>query len=101
MFARFVHSQAFGSALLLAATVAALLLANSRWSDIYFGFLHTKVGLAWGSATFALSVQHWINDLLMVVFFFVVGLEIKRELVAGELSTCEGRRARRWPRWAA
>ena len=87
VFARFVHSQAFGSALLLAATLAALFLANSRWSDIYFGYLHTKVGLAWGSATFALSVQHWINDLLMVVFFFVVGLEIKRELVAGQLST--------------
>jgi Na+:H+ antiporter, NhaA family len=87
VFARFVHSQAFGSALLLAATIAALLLANSRWAEIYFGYLHTKVGLSWGSATFALSVQHWINDLLMVVFFFVVGLEIKRELVAGQLST--------------
>ena len=87
VFARFVHSQAFGSALLLAATVAALILANSRWSDIYFGYLHTKVGLAWGSATFALSIHDWINDLLMVVFFFVVGLEIKRELVAGQLST--------------
>ncbi len=87
VFARFVHSQAFGSTLLLAATIAALLLANSRWSDIYFGYLHTKVGVSWGSATFALSVQHWINDLLMVVFFFVVGLEIKRELVAGQLST--------------
>jgi NhaA family Na+:H+ antiporter len=87
VFARFVHSQAFGSTLLLAATIAALLLANSRWSDIYFGYLHTKVGVAWGPATFALSVQHWINDLLMVVFFFVVGLEIKRELVAGQLST--------------
>jgi len=87
VFARFAHSQAFGSTLLLAATVAALLLANSRWSGIYFGYLHTKVGVAWGSATFALSVQHWINDLLMVVFFFVVGLEIKRELVAGQLSS--------------
>ena len=87
VFARFVHSQAFGSALLLVATVAALFLANSRWSEIYFGYLHTKVGIAWGSATFALSVQHWINDLLMVVFFFVVGLEIKRELVAGQLSS--------------
>jgi Na+:H+ antiporter, NhaA family len=87
VFARFVHSQAFGSALLLAATVAALLLANSRWAETYFGYLHTKVGLSWGSATFALTVQHWINDLLMVVFFFVVGLEIKRELVAGQLST--------------
>jgi NhaA family Na+:H+ antiporter len=45
------------------------------------------VGFAWASATFALSVQHWINDLLMVVFFFVVGLEIKREMVAGQIST--------------
>ncbi len=87
VFARFVHSQAFGSTLLLAATLAALLLANSRWSEFYFGYLQTKVGLSWGSASFALSVQHWINDLLMVVFFFVVGLEIKRELVAGQLST--------------
>jgi NhaA family Na+:H+ antiporter len=87
VFARFVHSQAFGSALLLAATVAALILANSRWSEIYFGYLLTKVGFAWGSATFALSVHDWINDLLMVVFFFVVGLEIKRELIAGQLST--------------
>jgi NhaA family Na+:H+ antiporter len=87
VFARFVHSQAFGSALLLAATVAALILANSRWSEIYFGYLLTKVGFAWGSATFALSIHDWINDLLMVVFFFVVGLEIKRELIAGQLST--------------
>ena len=87
VFAHFVHSQTFGSLLLLAATVAALALANSRWSEIYFGYLHTGVGFAWGSATFALSVHDWINDLLMVVFFFVVGLEIKRELVAGQLST--------------
>jgi Na+:H+ antiporter, NhaA family len=87
VFARFVHSQSFGSALLLASTVVALALANSRWSEIYFGFLGTKVGLSWGDARFALSVQHWINDLLMVVFFFVVGLEIKRELVAGQLSS--------------
>jgi Na+:H+ antiporter, NhaA family len=87
IFARFVHSQSFGSGLLLAATAAALLLANSRWADLYFGFLHVEVGISWGGRTFALSVQHWINDLLMVVFFFVVGLEIKRELVAGQLST--------------
>jgi len=87
VFARFVHSQAFGSVLLLAATAAALVLANSRWSGLYFDLLHTEVGVAWGSAIFSLSVHHWINDLLMVLFFFVVGLEIKRELVAGQLST--------------
>jgi Na+:H+ antiporter, NhaA family len=87
IFARFAHSQAFGSALLLVATAAALALANSRWAEIYVGFQHTKVGLSWGSAAFGLTVHDWINDLLMVVFFFVVGLEIKRELVAGQLST--------------
>jgi Na+:H+ antiporter, NhaA family len=87
VFARFAHSQSFGSALLLASTVAALVLANSRWSEVYFGYLHTKVGVSWGSASFGLSVQHWVNDLLMVVFFFVVGLEVKRELLAGQLST--------------
>jgi Na+:H+ antiporter, NhaA family len=87
VFTRFVHSQTFGSALLLLCTIAALALANSRWAEVYFGLLSTKAGLSWGDARFALTVQHWINDLLMVVFFFVVGLEIKRELVAGQLST--------------
>jgi Na+:H+ antiporter, NhaA family len=87
VFARFAHSQSFGSVLLLLATTAALLLANSRWSDIYFGLLHIEVGVSWAGASFDRSIQHWINDLLMVVFFFVVGLEIKRELVAGQLSS--------------
>jgi NhaA family Na+:H+ antiporter len=90
IFTRFAHSQAFGSTLLLAATFAALVLANSSWAGIYFGLLDTKLGLAWGETRFALSVQLWINDLLMVVFFFIVGLEIKRELVAGQLSTVGG-----------
>ena len=87
VFTRFVHSQTFGSALLLLSTIAALALANSQWADAYFGLLYKKAGLSWGDARFALTVQHWINDFLMVVFFFVVGLEIKRELVAGQLST--------------
>jgi len=89
IFARFVHSQVTGSALLLVATAAALILANSAWAATYLGLLYTKVGITWGSAAFALSVQHWINDLLMVVFFFVVGLEIKRELVVGHLSSAK------------
>jgi NhaA family Na+:H+ antiporter len=87
VFTRFARSQASGSVLLLAATIAGLALANSRWAAPYFGLLDTKVGVSWGPSVFALSIKHWINDLLMVVFFFVVGLEIKRELVAGQLST--------------
>ena len=83
----FVHSQVSGSILLLACTVAALVWANSQWAPIYDQLLHTKIGLSWGDAAFKLSLHHWINDGLMVVFFFVVGLEIKRELVVGQLST--------------
>jgi len=86
-FQRFVHSEVSGSALLLISTAAAMALANSRWAGTYFGLLSTKLGLDWGHLSFALTAQHWINDLLMVVFFFVVGLEIKRELVVGELSS--------------
>ena len=89
IFARFVHSKVSGSALLLVSTAAALILANSPRADAYFDLLYKKVGFSWGAATFALSVQHWINDLLMVIFFFVVGLEIKRELIVGELSSAK------------
>jgi Na+:H+ antiporter, NhaA family len=89
VFARFVHSQVTGSALLLLSTAVALALANSRWADRYLGLLSTKVGVVWGETAFRLSIQLWINDLLMVVFFFVVGLEIKRELAIGRLSSAK------------
>ena len=83
----FFHSEVTGSILLLACTVVALVWANSPWADSYFELLHTYVGVSWGDAAFKLSLHHWINDGLMVVFFFVVGLEIKREMVVGELSS--------------
>jgi NhaA family Na+:H+ antiporter len=83
----FVHSEVMGSVLLLACTIVALVWANSPWADSYVDLLHTYVGVSWGDAAFKLSLHHWINDGLMVVFFFVVGLEIKRELVVGELSS--------------
>jgi NhaA family Na+:H+ antiporter len=83
----FVHSEVTGSILLLACAVVALVWANSPWAASYFDFLHTYVGVSWGDASFHLSLHHWINDGLMVIFFFVVGLEVKRELVVGELSS--------------
>jgi NhaA family Na+:H+ antiporter len=85
----FVHSEVTGSVLLLACAVAALVWANSPWAGVYDELLHTYVGVSWGDASFKLSLHHWINDGLMVIFFFVVGLEIKRELVVGELSSVD------------
>ncbi len=83
----FVHSEVIGSILLLACTVTALVWANSPWAGVYDDLLHTYIGFGWGDNVFKLSLHHWINDGLMVIFFFVVGLEIKRELVVGELSS--------------
>ena len=82
----FVHSEVTGSVLLLACTVVALVWANSPWAATYSDLLHTYVGVSWGGAEFKLSLHHWINDGLMVLFFFVVGLELKRELLVGELA---------------
>lgn len=83
----FVRSEVAGSVLLLICTLVALAWANSPWSDVYEHLLHAKIGLSWSDQAFQLTVHHWINDGLMVVFFFVVGLEIKRELVVGQLSS--------------
>ncbi len=83
----FVHSEVTGSILLLACTITALFLANSPWAANYDDLLHTYIGIGWGENIFKLSLHHWINDGLMVIFFFVVGLEVKRELVVGELSS--------------
>lgn len=87
MFQRFFRSEASGAIVLLAATLFALVWANSPWADAYFDLRHTYIGVSWGDAAFKLSLQHWVNDGLMVLFFFVVGLEIKRELLVGHLSS--------------
>jgi NhaA family Na+:H+ antiporter len=86
-FARFFHSEASGGIFLLGATLIAMAWANSPWAESYFHLLHTKVSISWGGSSFGLSLHHWVNDGLMVVFFFVVGLEIKRELLVGRLSS--------------
>jgi NhaA family Na+:H+ antiporter len=87
LFARFVHSEVTGSVILLACTLAALVWANSPWSESYFHLLHTEVGFQIGHTERTMSLHHWINDFLMAIFFFVVGLEIKREMLVGRLST--------------
>src|SRR5580700_7849909 len=86
MFERFVQSETAGSVLLFGATVIALLWANSPWSASYFALW--KLPLQIGRRPLlAMDLHHWIDDGLMVLFFLVVGLEIKREIVKGELSS--------------
>ena len=87
IFQRFLHWEAAGSIVLLACAILALVWANSPWSEVYEEITHTYLGVSLGEHSFKLSLKHWVNDLLMVVFFFVVGLEIKRELVLGQLSS--------------
>jgi len=94
----FVDDEVLGGLLLLGAAIVALLWANSPWSDAYFDLWHTELNVGIGGASIDLDLQHWVNDLLMAVFFFVVGLEIKRELVTGEL---QDRRAALLPAIAA
>lgn len=83
----FVRSEVSGSVVLMCCAVVALTLANSPWAEQYFALSKTYVGITWGDATFKLTLSYWIKDGLMAIFFFVVGLEIKRELVVGELSS--------------
>ncbi|MBP9502930.1 MAG: Na+/H+ antiporter NhaA [Candidatus Promineofilum sp.] len=81
-----LNPDIISAALLLLATVAALAWANSPWGDSYASFWHTEFALRLGGAELSMSLQHWVNDGLMVLFFFIVGLEVKRELVLGELA---------------
>ena len=85
----FFDHEAAGGIVLLAAAMLGLILMNSPASQVYEALLETHVPI--GLAPFALdkSLLHWINDGLMAIFFFLVGLEIKRELVVGELSTAK------------
>ena len=83
---RFLHIEAASGLLLLATTAAALILANSSLAGDYFAFIEQRVVIGVGSAVLDYPLWYWVNDGLMALFFFVVGLEIKRELVSGELA---------------
>lgn len=83
----FIHHQTASSILLVIATIIALILANSvSLSEAYQHFLHTPISLTISSWGISMSLHHWINDALMAIFFFVVGMELKREILVGELS---------------
>lgn len=84
-FARFLRIEAASGLLLLFSALTALGFANSPWSALFLAFWETPIGLHLGTLDFSRSLRHWINDGLMTFFFFVVALELKRELILGEL----------------
>lgn len=86
-FDEFIHAQSSSGLLLALTTVVALVLANSPLREWYQHAVHTPVGIGVGDYTLEKSALHWINDLLMALFFFLAGLEIKREVLVGELAS--------------
>jgi NhaA family Na+:H+ antiporter len=82
----FVKSEVSGGAVLLVAAILAMLWANAPFGESYQSFWETKLTLGFGDFSKTEDLQYWVNDGFMVLFFFVVGLEIKRELVVGELN---------------
>ncbi len=88
-FQRFIELETGGAILLLIMTIIAVAWANSPWGASYDHFWHTPVTIGFGHAPLTLSLAHWVNDGLMAIFFFVVGMEIKREVVLGELSSVQ------------
>lgn len=84
-FVRFLHIESAGGVVLLLFTIIALVLSNSPWANMFEHAWETQIGLQAGSFEFSRSIREWINDVLMTLFFFLVALELKRELVLGEL----------------
>jgi NhaA family Na+:H+ antiporter len=86
-FARFFRLESAGGIVLIACALIALAWANSPWGGAYHHLWETKLGFSLGPWSISHTIHHWINDGLMAVFFFLVGLEIKREALIGELTS--------------
>lgn len=85
-FEEFIHRQTSSGLLLMAAVIIAMVLANSTLAEWYEHLLHTPIAVSVGSWILTKTLHHWVNDGLMVLFFFLVGLELKREILVGELA---------------
>jgi len=83
----FIRAEVSAGLLLIGAALTALIWANSPWAGVYEALWTTEISINWGTASLTEPLLLWINDGLMAMFFFVVGLEIKRELLAGELAS--------------
>src|SRR5918912_4633670 len=86
-FQEFTEKESSSGILLIATAIVALVWANSPWGDSYIQLWGTKLSIGLGSFSLEEDLTHWINDGLMAVFFLVVGLEIKREILVGELAS--------------
>jgi Na+:H+ antiporter, NhaA family len=86
-FREFAHLEASGGIVLILTALLALFWANSPWSESYFDLWSTKLTIGVGDYSLSKALLLWVNDGLMAIFFFVVGLEIKRELLVGELAS--------------
>lgn len=86
-FEQFVESSSGSGVLLLVLTVVAMVIANSPWNGAYQHFIHEHLVVSFGSWRIDMSLHHWVNDALMAIFFYLVGLEIKHEMMVGELSS--------------
>ena len=83
----FAARESAGGFVLSVCTLLAVFLANSPWAALYHNIWHTKFSVGFGDYLFSRDLHFWVNDGLMAIFFFVVGLEIKRELLVGELAS--------------
>ena len=83
----FLQREASSGILLLGSTLIALLWANSAWGESYIALWSNQLSVGYGNFELSKDLLHWINDGLMAIFFFVVGLEIKREILIGELAS--------------
>lgn len=84
---KFIHYDNSGGIALFLGVIVALVWANSPWRDSYHHLWHTNFSIGFENNVLSYSLHHWVNDGLMAMFFFVVGLELKREIIAGDLST--------------
>ncbi|NYE35025.1 Na+/H+ antiporter NhaA [Nocardioides cavernae] len=82
----FMRTESMSAGMLVVAALVALVWANSPWSQSYVDLWHTELSIRFGSGGLTMDLHHWINDGLMVVFFFVIGLEVRKEFAIGELT---------------
>lgn len=82
---QFIHNSTTGGIVLFSAALLAIVISNSPWSEAFHHFWEIEFSIGFGKDVISKSLHHWINDGLMAIFFFVIGLELKREIVAGEL----------------